>query len=169
MRSFRRSASSILVAAAPAAFACALLLTPAPARAETLITAVVLSDGSQPGCMKDVDWAFGTAETEKKLGIGVHEKLVKAHPELKRRSFASKENYRDVWSGSKKTGIKVVGNWLVVVRTTTPHHGCSGPHMGVGFGKDEASAKKEAMKNLGKRWLWVEDSDPVEILESGAH
>ena len=41
--------SSILVAAAPAAFACALLLTPAPARAETLITAVVLSDGSQPG------------------------------------------------------------------------------------------------------------------------
>lgn len=58
---------------------------------------------------------------------------------------------------------------MVVVRTKVKHAGCESSAYGVGFGKDEAAALKDALRLLGKRWpFYARARDGHEVVESRA-
>jgi hypothetical protein len=58
---------------------------------------------------------------------------------------------------------KHVGNHAVVVSATITKPGCNGRAMGVGFGKDEAAARKDAVRRMGMTFPFNDGKVKVEF------
>lgn len=58
---------------------------------------------------------------------------------------------------------KHLGNHAVVVSATTTKPGCNGRAMGVGFGKDEAAARKDAARLMGRMFPFNDGKLKVEF------
>ncbi|WP_164016593.1 hypothetical protein [Pyxidicoccus trucidator] len=86
-----------------------------------------------------------------KVAKAAEQKAREQYPTLKRL------NHKD----NDKKG-KSLGRHLVVVSAGVGKAGCTGRAMGVGFGTDEASASKDARKDLGKNFPFNDGSVKVE-------
>ncbi|MFP2925593.1 hypothetical protein ACLESO_10310 [Pyxidicoccus sp. 3LG] len=127
----------------------ALLLGAAPARAEdTIHTIVALT--TEGACASALGYVVEVGERDK-VRKAAEEKAQAQYPTLKQR------NHKD----NDKKG-KPLGRYLVVVSAGVGKEGCSGRAMGVGFGTDEASAKKDAKKDLGKHFPFNDGALKVE-------
>ena len=58
---------------------------------------------------------------------------------------------------------KHIGNHAVVVSATITKPGCNGRAMGVGFGKDEAAARKDAVRRMGMTFPFNDGKVKVEF------
>lgn len=120
---------SVLLAAA--------LLGTAPARAEDAIHAIVAVT-HEGDCTRALGYVVEVGEADK-VAKAATEKARAKYPELKRL------NHKD----NDKKG-KSLGRHVVVVSAGVGKPGCTGRVMGVGFGEDEAAARKDARSHLGK-------------------
>lgn len=128
----------------------ALLLGAAPALAEDSIHTLVAvtTEGS---CASALGYVVEVGERDKARSAA-EEKAQARYPTLKRR------HHKDNLNKSRES----MGRHLVVLSAGITKEGCTGRAMGVGFGADEASAKKDAKKNLGKNFPFNDGALKVE-------
>jgi hypothetical protein len=135
----------------------ALVLLASAASAEEQLPIKAVVAGKVDGCLKDLGYVVKSGAAIKELDAEVRAKF----PDAK--TLFSKDNeIKD-----KKTKQQVwAGNYMVVVGGDyTDPKGCKGYGISVGFGKDEASARKNALDSLGKHAAWVKKAD-AKVLES---
>jgi hypothetical protein len=91
--------------------------------------------------------------------VGEAGKAAKAAGEKAREQYPTLKqlNHKD----NDKKG-KSLGRHMVVVSAGVGKAGCTGRAMGVGFGTDEATATKDARKDLGKHFPFNDGSVKVE-------
>lgn len=113
-----------------------LLLGAVPASAEDVIHTIVAVT-HEGECTSALGYVVEVGEAD---GVrkAAEQKARAQYPALKRL------NHKD----NQKKG-KSLGRHLVVLSAGEGKAGCTGRAMGVGFGKDEASARKDAKKHLG--------------------
>ncbi len=120
----------------------ALLLLPAGAASATEHAEVRVAS-TLGTCNQDLGYVVETGADPRAVYRAADAKVRAQFPEA--RSFHQADSNR------KKGGVQT---HLSVVGTTVKHGGCERRAFGVGFGRDEASALKDALRNLGKRWPW---------------
>lgn len=143
-----------------------LAVLPLSAIAEERAIMVKIATKMVDGCAHDLGFAIAdnadldARSIRKRLDDEVREKF----PEAKQ--FHNADN--------EKKGA-LAGNHVVVLRSALPIPNgpkgakCSAVAYGVGFGKDEAEARKDALRLLGKRSPWFsEKKHGVEVLLSEA-
>jgi hypothetical protein len=118
----------------------ALLLPAAAAATEHAEVRVATRLGA---CNEDLGYVIETGADAKAVYRAADAKIRAQFPEA--RAFHQADSH------TKKGGVQTR---LTVVSTTVQHEGCASRAYGVGFGKDEAAALKDALRNLGKRWPW---------------
>lgn len=94
-------------------------------------------------CNEDLGYVIETGADPKAVNRAADAKV--------RAQFPEARSIHQADSNTKRGGVQTR---LTVVSTTVSHGGCSSRAYGVGFGKDEAAALKDALRNLGKRWPW---------------
>ncbi|NMO19049.1 hypothetical protein HPC49_37360 [Pyxidicoccus fallax] len=115
----------------------AVLLGTATARAEDVIHGIVAVT-HEGECTSALGYVVEVGEADK-VAKAAEQKARAQYPALKRL------NHKD----NDKKG-KSLGRHVVVVSAGVGKPGCTGRAMGVGFGKDEAAALKDAKSHLGK-------------------
>ncbi|MBZ4416529.1 hypothetical protein [Myxococcus sp. RHSTA-1-4] len=116
-----------------------VLLGAAAARAEDVIHSIVAVT-YEGDCTSALGYVVEVGDADK-VAKAAEEKARARYPALKR--LHHKDN--------DKKG-KSLGRYMVVVSAGVGKPGCTGRAMGVGFGTDEATARKDARKNLGKNF-----------------
>jgi len=120
---------------------------------ETRIHAIVAIEMTA-GCADAVGFAIeaGAAADSGKVLKQVQEKVRAAYPQARNRLNA--DNF---------TKDKHLGNHAVVVSAAISKPGCNGRAMGVGFGKEEAAARKDAERLMGKMFPFNDGKVKVEF------
>jgi hypothetical protein len=120
---------------------------------DTRIHAIVAIE-TKAGCSDAVGFAIeaGAAADSGKVLKLVQEKVRAAYPQAKSRLNA--DNFMK---------DKHLGNHAVVVAAAISKPGCNGRAMGVGFGKDEATARKDAERLMGKMFPFNDGKVKVEF------
>lgn len=131
----------------------AVLLGAAAAHAEDVIHSIV-AVSTEGDCTSALGFVVEVGE-KGKASKAAEEKARAQYPTLKR--LHHKDN--------DKKG-KSLGRHLVVVSAGLGKDGCTGRAMGVGFGRDERSARKDAVKNLGKNFPFHDGALKVEHTQS---
>ncbi|MCP3140860.1 hypothetical protein [Pyxidicoccus xibeiensis] len=128
----------------------ALLLGAVPARAEDTAIHTIVAVATEGGCASALGYVVEVGERDK-VREAAEQKLLEQFPTRK------VSNHKD----NDKKG-KPLGRYLVVLSAGVTKGGCTGRAMGVGFGADEASAKKDAKKDLGKHFPFNDGALKVE-------
>jgi hypothetical protein len=130
-----------------------LMLLSTSAAAETRIHAIVAIE-MKAGCADAVGFAMegGAATDSDKVRKLVEEQARAKYPQA-RNNLRADNFMKD----------KHLGNHAVVVAAAISKPGCSGRAMGVGFGKDEASARKDAERLMGKMFPFNDGKVKVEF------
>lgn len=127
----------------------AVLLGAATARAEEAIHTIVAVT-HEGGCASALGYVVEVGDAQK-VARAAEEKARAQYPALKRL------NHKD----NDKKG-KSLGRHVVVVSAAVGKAGCTGRAMGVGIGADEAAARKDARKNLGRNFPFHDGEVKVE-------
>jgi hypothetical protein len=129
------------------------LLVSASAAAQTRIHATVAIE-MKGDCANVVGFVIdaGPAADSGKVRKQVQEKVRAQYPHVRNTSHA--DNFAK---------DKHVGNYAVVVSSTITKPGCSGRAMGVGFGQDEAAARKDAVRRMGMSFPFNDGKVKVEL------
>jgi hypothetical protein len=130
-----------------------LLLVAASAEAQTRIHSTVAIE-MNGDCANVVGFAIeaGPAADSGNVRKQVQDKVRAQYPRV--RNFSHADNFAK---------DKHVGNYAVVVSTTITKPGCSGRAMGVGFGTDEATARKDAVRRMGMTFPFNDGKVKVEL------
>ena len=130
-----------------------LLLVSTSAAAQTRIHASVAIE-MNAGCADAVGFVIeaGTVADSAKVRKQVQEKTRAKYP--KARNHLHADNFMK---------DKALGNHAVVVTAASSKPGCSGRAMGVGFGQDEAAARKDAERLMGKMFPFNDGKVTVEF------
>jgi hypothetical protein len=130
-----------------------VLIVAASAEAQTRIHAAVAIE-MKGECANVVGFAIdaGPAADSGKVRKQVQDKIRTQYPQV--RNTAHADNFAK---------DKHVGNHAVVVSTTITKPGCSGRAMGVGFGTDEATARKDAVRRMGMTFPFNDGKVKVEF------
>jgi hypothetical protein len=129
-----------------------LLVATADAREKRIHATVAIETAG--GCSSAVGFAIeaGDAADSGKVRKQVQDQLRVKYPKVRNTSHA--DNFvRD----------KHAGNYAVVVSATITKPGCSGRAMGVGFGSDEAAARKDAVRRMGMIFPFNDGKVKVEL------
>ncbi len=121
--------------------------------AETRIHAIVAIE-MKGDCADAIGFAIeaGAAADSGKVLKLVQDKVRAAYPQAKNRLNA--DNFMK---------DKHLGNHAVVVASAINKPGCTGRAMGVGFGKDEAAARKDAERLMGRMFPFNDGKVKVEF------
>jgi hypothetical protein len=136
--------------AAPAVL---LLLVSTPAAAQTRIHAIVAIE-TKGGCADAVGFVIeaGAVADSAKVRKQVQEQARAKYPRARNNLHA--DNFlKD----------KPLGNHAVVVTASSSKPGCTGRAMGVGFGQNEAAARKDAERLMGKMFPFNDGKVKVEL------
>ena len=130
-----------------------LLLVSATAASETRIHATVAIE-MKAGCANAAGFVIeaGAATDSDQVRKQVQEQARAKYPQARNNLHA------DNFSKDKH-----LGNHAVVVSAAMSKPGCSGRAMGVGFGKDEAAARKDAERLMGKMFPFNDGKLKVEF------
>ncbi len=128
-----------------------LLLVSAPHAAETRIHAVVAIE-MKAECADAVGYVIEAGADSAKVLTQVQDQVRAKYPQARNRLNA--DNFiKD----------KHLGNHAVVVTAANAKPGCSTRAMGVGFGKDEAAARKDAVRLMGRMFPFNDGKVKVEF------
>jgi hypothetical protein len=108
-------------------------------------------------CSSAVGFAIeaGAASDSDKVRKQVQEQVRTKYPQVRNTSHA--DNF---------VKNKHAGNHAVVVSATITKPGCSGRAMGVGFGTDEAAARKDAVRRMGMIFPFNDGKLKIEFSKS---
>jgi len=132
--------------------AVAALATAGMARAEPIHIRAVIVLESKAACTQALGYVMESGPDAASAGNKVGDKLRAQYP--KARNLANADNFKK---------DKHLGNHAVVLSQQTPKPGCRGKAMGVGFGKDEAEARTDAERLLGKVFPFATGKIKVEL------
>ena len=120
---------------------------------ETRIHAIVAIE-MKAGCADAVGFAIeaGAAADSAKVRKLVQDKVRATYPQA--RNNLNADNFMK---------DRHLGNHAVVVSSAMSKPGCSGRAMGVGFGKDEPTARKDAERLMGKMFPFNDGKVKVEF------
>jgi len=137
-----------------AAIAVVLLLLVATADANEIRIHATVAIEMTGDCANAVGFAMeaGPAADSGKVRKQVQEQARAKYPQARNKLHA--DNFMK---------DKYVGNHAVVVAATITKPGCSGRAMGVGFGKDEAAARKDAERLMGRMFPFNDGKVKVEF------
>jgi hypothetical protein len=130
-----------------------LLLVSTSAAAQTRIHATVAVE-MKAGCADAVGFVIeaGATADSAKVRKQVQEQARAKYPRARNNLHA--DNFMK---------DKFLGNHAVVVTTASTKPGCNGRAMGVGFGPDEAAARKDAERLMGKMFPFNDGKVRVEL------
>ena len=137
-----------------------LVAMPARGQEKRINAAIVSVVKDEKGCFRDLGYIV---QKEGESDVAAGERLRREFPDKKgvTKSVAYKDNYK------KK---RFVGTHVVVIRSKSEIERtdtCSGVGHGIGFGADEASAKADALADLGRSWIHFDaEKHGVEVLLS---
>jgi len=137
-----------------AASAFSLLLLVATSNADELRIHATIAIEMKAGCANAVGFVMeaGAAADSGRVRKQVQEQARAKYPQARNSLHA--DNYMK---------DKYLGNHAVVVAATNTKPGCSGRAMGVGFGKDEAAARKDAERLMGRMFPFNDGKVKVEF------
>jgi hypothetical protein len=135
------------------AIAILLLIAAASAEAQTRIHSTVAIE-MKGDCANVVGFAIeaGPAADSGRVRKQVQDKVRAEYPHV--RNTAHADNFAK---------DKHVGDHAVVVSATITKPGCNGRAMGVGFGQDEAAARKDAVRRMGMTFPFNDGKVKVEL------
>lgn len=131
----------------------AVILGSAAAQAEEVIHSIVAVT-FEGDCTSALGYVVEVGEADKVAKVAGEKARVR-YPALKRL------NHKD----NDKKG-KSLGRYVVVVSAGVGKPSCTGRTMGVGFGKDEVSALKDARRDLGKNFPFHDKDVKVELSQA---
>ena len=130
-----------------------LLLVATSAAAQTRIHAIVAIE-MKGDCADAVGFVIdaGALADSAKVRRQVEDQARAKYPQARNRMHA--DNFAK---------DKPLGNHAVVVTAASTKPGCTGRAMGVGFGQDEAAARKDAVRLMGKMFPFNDGKVKVEL------